>query len=60
MVRWMIKLAGERFDLEEFPRWFRSGNLLWTSLHDRSYRLMDDKEETCRCLDYVGACRRLM
>lgn len=27
MARWLVKLSGERMDLEEFPRWFPDGDV---------------------------------
>jgi len=27
MARWLVQLCGERFDLEEFPRWFPDGEV---------------------------------
>jgi hypothetical protein len=30
VARWLVKLEGERFDLEEFPKWFPDGDLLVT------------------------------
>jgi hypothetical protein len=30
MARWLIQLEGDRFDLEEFPRWFPDGDIFFT------------------------------
>jgi hypothetical protein len=30
MARWLVQVEGERFDLEEFPRWFPDGDIFFT------------------------------
>jgi hypothetical protein len=30
MARWLVQLEGDRFDLEEFPRWFPDGDIFFT------------------------------
>ena len=37
MARWLVKLEGERFDVEEFPYWFPDGDVYAVEIEGEAY-----------------------